>query len=280
MAATPVTNLRITAEDLLRREYAPLEYYMGKWLFGGSLALVYGDAGTGKSFFALAVAYAAAAGNTRFIHWYSQAPKKVLYFDSEMGTRLLQERLSKICDCFPNDVDGHRIAFVSHEDCPGGMIWNLANYAEQDKYTQCADGYDLIIIDNLSGCIRPTGRETIFETWPRAQQWLIKMREMNKCVLILHHSGKDGTMRGPSMQKDVVDFCLELRRPKNYNTTDGLRMELRFKKQRHYIGEEGAAIEVRFQNTEGEKPMWLWDQISEEVKESKSKAAKDLFGDF
>lgn len=279
MATAPVTLIQ-RAEDLLRREFSPLDMYLGRWLFGGSLALVYGDAGTGKSFFALAIAYAAAAGNTRFIHWYSHAPRRVLYFDSEMGSRLLQERLAKICDCFPNEVDDNRIAFLSHEDCPGGLIWNLANFAEQDKYTECAAGYDLIIVDNLSGCVRPTGRETIFETWPRAQQWLMKMREMGKCVLILHHSGKDGTMRGPSMQKDIVDFCLELKRPKNYNTTDGLRMELRFKKQRHYIGEEGSAIEVRFQSSEGEKPIWMWDQISEEEAKPKSKASRDLFGDF
>ena len=55
--------------------------------------LVYGPAGVGKSWLALGLAYAAAAG-TRFLRWRATRPHQVVYVDGEMGPAELQRRLA------------------------------------------------------------------------------------------------------------------------------------------------------------------------------------------
>lgn len=273
----PIKQMGITAEELLRKQFPLPHQYLGKWIFGGSLAMVYASAGTGKTFFSLAIAYAVAAGNSKFLNWRSHKPARVIYFDSEMGHRLIQERFEKICDSNDVDADPDSIKFVTLEDT-GGTVWNLANQCDQLKYTEACNDFDFIIIDNLAGCVRQGPRETEFDTWPRAQDWLLKMRAANKSVLVIHHAGKNGSQRGPSARKDALDFVIELRKPTNHKQEQGLNFELRFEKCRHYIGEEAIALDVRLTDFDQERLTWIWSPLAEDSEPPRTPTSRRLFG--
>lgn len=266
----------IEGAALLREQFALPPLILGKWIFGGSLAMVYAEAGTGKTFFSLSLTHAVITGG-EFLGWHAKRLRRVVYFDSEMGARLIQDRFRKICESKDADADGSSVKFVTYAHT-GGVMWNLASENDQRKYTEACEGFDLIIIDNLSGCVRPTKpRETEFDTWPRAQDWLLKMREAGKSVLIIHHAGKNGTQRGGSMRIDALDFVLGLKRPPEHRAEDGLRFVLKFEKCRHYIGQEGQQKDVRLTDFEQEKLRWIWDEYSAPA--PVARAAKDLFGD-
>ena len=57
-----------------------------------SLALLYGPRGLGKTFVALGIAWAAAAGES-FLGWKASRPHRVLYIDGEMAAVDMQQRL-------------------------------------------------------------------------------------------------------------------------------------------------------------------------------------------
>jgi hypothetical protein len=45
--------------------------------------------------------------------------------------------------------------------------------------------------------------------------------DLGVSVLIVHHAGKDGAQRGTGRREDVLDTSLSLRRPSDYNPTQG-----------------------------------------------------------
>src|SRR5260221_8591767 len=82
----------LTAAQLLAADLPPRTDVLAPLLASDSAALVYGPSGIGKSFFALAVAWAVAAGGS-FLGWRAPRPQRVLYVDGELGAASLRERL-------------------------------------------------------------------------------------------------------------------------------------------------------------------------------------------
>ena len=74
----------VTAADLLAAQLPPRSDVLAPVLASDTAALVYGPSGIGKSFFALGVAWAVAAGGS-FLGWQAPRPHRVLYVDGELG---------------------------------------------------------------------------------------------------------------------------------------------------------------------------------------------------
>src|SRR5437868_3203791 len=89
----PFLPSEFDAADLLNREPASEfvaadlpepSLLLDPILTSNSLALLYGPRGLGKSFLALGIAWAAAAG-TSFLGWRARRRHRVLYIDGEMA---------------------------------------------------------------------------------------------------------------------------------------------------------------------------------------------------
>jgi RecA-family ATPase len=83
----PMPATELIAADLPRRQ--PI---LDPILTTKSLALLYGPRGLGKTFVALGIAWAAAAGES-FLGWKASRPHRVLYIDGEMAAIDMQQRL-------------------------------------------------------------------------------------------------------------------------------------------------------------------------------------------
>src|SRR5688572_7498729 len=81
-----------SAADLLDAGPAPRPFILEPILSPGTLALIYGPPGVGKSFLALGLALAA-AGAGSILGWTAPRPRKVLYLDGEMRREAVAERL-------------------------------------------------------------------------------------------------------------------------------------------------------------------------------------------
>src|SRR5260221_11750605 len=71
----------LTAADLLAADLPPRADVLAPLLASDSAALVYGPSGIGKSFFALAIAWAVAAGGS-FLGWRAPRPPRRTYLHS------------------------------------------------------------------------------------------------------------------------------------------------------------------------------------------------------
>src|SRR4051812_37135673 len=91
MNAMPFPSL--AAPDFAVAELAPSRPLLDPLLQSGTLGLLYGPAGVGKSLVALGIAWAVASGGS-FLGWRAERPHKVFYVEGEMAPAETQRRLA------------------------------------------------------------------------------------------------------------------------------------------------------------------------------------------
>jgi hypothetical protein len=81
------------------------ENIIRSWLAAQSICMVYAARGLGKTWFCLALALAVALGEP-FFGWSVPKPRRVLYIDGEMTTKMLKDRLLALCNgVIPDNLD-------------------------------------------------------------------------------------------------------------------------------------------------------------------------------
>ena len=91
---------------------------------------------------------------------------------------------------------------------------------------------EVVFLDNRSTLVHG-GRENDAESWDEMQQWLLKLRRINKTVVLVDHAGRGGfNARGTSKREDVLDTIIHLKRPSDYEPDQGTRFELHLEKAR------------------------------------------------
>jgi len=193
-------------QDLLSRHLPPRRFLLDPLLPEQSIILVAAAAGTGKTFFAMEIAYAVATGD-KFLDWAAPEPAGVLYVDGELPLNLLQERI--------------RLLHQVHKHLPNNF--NLLARDEQEKGIPCLstpEGQEfieqalqpdtkLIVLDNISTLVR-SGLENESRSWQPIQDWTLEMRLRGYSILLIHHTGKSGDQRGTSSRIDTPDGAIKL----------------------------------------------------------------------
>src|SRR5262249_12527012 len=152
-------------------------------------------------------------------------PRRVLYVDGEMPASVLQERIAAMIDSYdfaPPDDGYFRLlsADLQREGLP-----DLAMRDGQQLVEELLADAELLVVDNLSTLFR-RGVENEAESWAPVQEWLLSLRRADKTVMFVHHAGKGGQQRGTSKREDVLDTVIALRRPQDYNPSQGARFEV------------------------------------------------------
>ena len=70
----------------------------------------------------------------------------------------------------------------------------------------------------------------------------LKIAAAGKTVVMLHHSGKNGSSRGSSRRHDVLDTVMKLERPFNYTQQEGAKFEVHFEKTRSFAGDAAEPV--------------------------------------
>ena len=243
----------ITAAELLTMTIPPRRTLLTPWLPEKGLAMLYAPRGLGKTYLALSIAYAVASGGT-VLRWQAPAPIPVLYIDGEMPLISLQERVTAIVAgaAHTPPSDDH-LRFLAADYFRDG-IPDLATKAGRDVLERAAKDALLVILDNLSSLA--SGRENEADDWRPMQELLLSLRRQGKTVLLVHHSGKGGQQRGTSRREDVLDTVIALRRPDDYDPTEGARFELHFEKARGFTGQDASPFEAALRTTSGGALTW------------------------
>ena len=99
-------------------------------------------------------------------------------------------------------------------------------------------------------------RENEADSWVPVQSWCLRQRAAGKSVLLIHHAGKNGGQRGTSRKEDVLDSVISLRRPIDYDASQGARFDVHFTKSRGFWGDDAEPFEARL--VDGE---WVVSEI-------------------
>lgn len=241
----PTGLVCVNIRELLALDLPPMEPMFGPWLVKQSLSMMYAWRGVGKTYFALNIAYAVAAGGT-FLDWEAPEPNGVLYVDGEMPGPAMQSRLKSIIKGSDKACDPEYFRIVT-PDLQTRPMPDLSTVEGQELVeAQITDNTRLIVVDNLSSLVR-SGKENDAESWGVIGEWGSRQRAQGRAVLFVHHSGKDGQQRGTSRREDILDTVVRLSLPDDYNAdTDGARFNVTFEKDRHHSGAKSleASLEI------------------------------------
>jgi putative DNA primase/helicase len=235
--------------DFLSRDIPPREMLLAPVLPSQGLLMLYASRGIGKTYMAMNMAYAIAAGQP-FLRWQVPAPRRVLYVDGEMPGVDMQMRfaeLVKSSEVEPPTPDYFRL--VTPDLHPDG-IPDLSTAEGQEALSEHLADISVLVLDNLSTLCR-SGRENESESWESMQQWLLTLRRRGLSVILVHHAGKGGQQRGTSKREDILDTVVCLRRPEDYNAEEGARFEIHLEKARGIAGTDAKPFEARMETRDG-----------------------------
>ena len=229
------------AAEFLSLKIPPREDILSPILQTQSLNMIYAPRGIGKTFTAMGIGYAIAAGG-KFLRWEAPKPRRVLYLDGEMPASTMQTRLAEIIKQSSKESAPEDFCIITPDMQEMGMP-DISTSEGRAMVEPFIAERDFIIVDNLSTLAR-TGKENEGESWLPVQGWALDMRSRGKSVLFVHHAGKGGQQRGTSRKEDVLDLVMNLKRPEDYDPQNGARFEVHFEKARHLVGDAAKPFEA------------------------------------
>ena len=225
----------VTAVELHDLKLAPREKLLGDWFREGDCGFLFAARGTGKTWLALAMAQALSTGG-KLGDWKAPTPVKVLYVDGEMPADLMRDR------CEGLEASNDNLQFLNHEILfeRTGKVLNIVDAEAQRAITaHCINtGVKVMILDNLS-TLASGMKENEADSWELVNPWLLDLRRRKVAVVIVHHAGRSGEMRGTSKREDSVFWIIALDdAKKNADDKRGARFVTRFTKASRNTQEE------------------------------------------
>ncbi|MAS93712.1 MAG: hypothetical protein CMO55_11020 [Verrucomicrobiales bacterium] len=93
-------------------------------------------------------------------------------------------------------------------------------------------GIEVLVIDNLSSMSSISENDN--DDWKQIGDWLLDFRRNNIAVVVVHHAGKNGAMRGASRREDAAFWIVSHTDSKERTaTTEGARFVSTFTKNRN-----------------------------------------------
>lgn len=178
---------------------------LGKWLKEADLGFVFAARGVGKTWMTMLIANAIVDG-AKLGEWEAgEAPRKVLYVDGEMSLADSQERINAIGITAPGFVWLHHEHLFQTTE----QTMNIGKPECQDAISAQLQSGDVLILDNLSALCRGVA-ENDNDNWETLLNWLFAFRRRQVTVIIVHHAGRNGEMRGASRREDAANWILRL----------------------------------------------------------------------
>ncbi len=221
--------------EILDREFPPREDLLSPWLKQGESALIYAAPGVGKSMFALSLALAVAGGG-KFLDWQAPRPYRVLFVDGEMPMDTIKERTELLLKALP-EIDQEVIrknlhVFARQFQDPSVTFPNLATPEGQAELERQAEGFDLVILDNLS-TLANVEDENASKAFQPIVGFLMRMKQIGQGCILIHHSGKKAaTYRGSSMLATTFEVILGLEKLSGLKAAHGTAFQIKWDKLR------------------------------------------------
>jgi hypothetical protein len=132
----------------------------------------------------------------------------ILYVDGEMSLNLTQYRSHAL------QMRHSGVCYMHHEHLHelDKSSLNIGDPEDRHRITDLLtrQGYKVLILDNLSSLASGVDENKGMDYEPLAN-WLLDLRRKKITVIVVHHAGRSGLMRGHSKREDACSWILELR---------------------------------------------------------------------
>ena len=241
-----IDRATVTSSELASLPLNERRPLLGDWLCEGDYGIILAPRGVGKTWLGLLIAEAVATGG-HVGEWKALAPAKVLYIDGEMPVDLIRDR-DKGLGSGEVEFLNHAILFDRTE-----KVLNITEPPVQHAILQkcIRDNIRLVILDNLSTLASGIKENDSFE-WEHLHNWLLQFRRHKIAVILIHHAGRSGEIRGTSKREDAAFWIIALDDAKKQaDDKRGARFISRFTKPSR--------------NTQDEIPCFEWHVVTDQV---------------
>lgn len=225
--AKPVVNRTdapVQTKELLHVEQQPYRYLLRPFLVDGTTSLIHAPKGVGKSTFGYSI-----VGALTSIHktelcpgtWWRarEKPCRVLYLDFENSKSVVSQRLKMFCTPYWGRKDEDNEAGLNNLIIRyGDKLPPCTNYALPENHSavlkwldeaEVQGHVDLMVIDTYSRFINSQESTKSVAGFTGLCNLL---NQRGTAVLIIHHSGSDGDVRGFKEKRDILYSCMHLTR--------------------------------------------------------------------
>jgi len=233
----------VTSCELAGLALTPRQKLLADWFCEGDCGFIFAFRGVGKTWLALAIAQALSTAG-KLGEWEAPRRVKVLYVDGEMPPDLMRDRAQGL------ERGNDQLEFLNHLILfeRTGRVLNIADReVQQALTTHCvANNVKVLVLDNLS-TLASGMKENEADSWEKLNPWLLDLRRRKIAVVIVHHAGRSGEMRGTSKREDNVFWIIALDdMKKNADDKRGARFISHFTKPSRNTQEEVPAYEWHF----------------------------------
>jgi hypothetical protein len=247
----------LDANDFIKLELQTKDKLLDPWLTMYQIALIFGQRGIGKTWFAMCLIDALTRG-TSFGPWETLKSVSCLYLEADMPGQDTQARLRAL------NPDGKRKAPLliysdAHSNSLGLPRANLLD--EEWRYNMkrilLDRGIKVWVADNLAS-LTPGIDENAKQDWDPINQWLLDLRFAGISTILMHHTNKAGGQRGTSAREDNIDISIMHKQPHNYDSEEGARFLVKFVKARVATSDLSKITDTQFHLRENEKGQLTW----------------------
>ncbi len=200
------TRSLLTPAELACCDQTPRPRLLGQWLMEGDLGYLFAPRGDGKTWLAMFIGKAITEGSPLGAWQAGDGGRRVFFLDAEMNRKDVRLRAEQV------GITSLNFRWLNNEHLymDQGLSVNIINPLHQTGLSAMLPDSSVFIIDNLSTS-QSGMRENENDDFDKLKDWLLSLRRRGITVIIVHHAGRNGEMRGASRREDPAHWILSLK---------------------------------------------------------------------
>ena len=254
----------VSLQELTLMDIPPRKAIIDPLIMEGSSMEINGGTGIGKTWFTLEMLCSICTGE-KFLGKYEIAnPRPVYYIDGEMPLESIRDRMNMIMARYIYKYKVSEIPFhisnpllFKNNFIPKINDTKITQPMFKDEVKRFSDIYQkplFICFDNLS-CLTDY-KENDNDDWTSMLDMYTELKQEGHSICHVHHVGKGGQQRGASRKHDALDTVIHLKRPEEYDASEGAVFNVRFDKHRHFAGEYARSFKCAIKVDDNNKVSW------------------------
>jgi KaiC/GvpD/RAD55 family RecA-like ATPase len=253
-----------TLGELAVMDIKPRKPIIDPLIMEGASMEINGGTGIGKTWFTLEMLCSIATGE-KFLGKYEVVnPRPVFYIDGEMPFDSIRDRVNMIMARYIYKYQVTKIPIhfsnpllFDNNFIPKINDTKVTQTLIKDQIKRISDIHSspiFVCFDNLS-CLTDY-KENDNDDWTSMLDMYTFLKHEGHSICHVHHVGKGGQQRGASRKHDALDTVIHLKRPEEYDASEGAVFNVRFDKHRHFAGEYARSFKCSIKVDDNNKVSW------------------------
>jgi len=214
-------NQILNADSISEFGGETIDYWITYWLPKQAIVMLHGSAGCGKTYVLCDFLYCLSLGrNVAGSEIQQQA--KILYIDFELSRFETARRHKQLIKTYGKSDNWYSLN-PSFAETDTVYTWSLADKTFVGDLLETIRDFnsDIVVIDSARSSMLSTGfKENDAESWSPLNDFMLKIRNMGKSVIYIHHDSKAGNYSGSTASITNIDIELHVKKKSKEKTNE------------------------------------------------------------